>query len=303
MKNNIKVRKKQKLAMGDRVFYLVTGILLTAVFLAVLYPCVFVLSASISDSAAVTGGRVFILPVGFNLEGYEAVFEDRRVWSGYINSIYYTVFGTLINIVVTFACAYPLSRRDLPGRDKLMLFFAFTMYFSGGLIGHYIWNVKYGFVNSRWSMLLPGAMSVTNMIITRTFLQQNIPEDLWDASRLDGCSDFQYLRKVVLPLSHTVLAVLVLYYGVSHWNSYFDAMIYLRKQNLQPLTIFLRQILVLEQVDMSEYSDPDLIFKVMQLAATLKYALIIVSIVPVLLMYPFVQKYFVKGVTIGAIKG
>ena len=262
MKNNIKVRKKQKLAMGDRVFYLVTGILLTAVFLAVLYPCVFVLSASISDSAAVTGGRVFILPVGFNLEGYEAVFEDRRVWSGYINSIYYTVFGTLINIVVTF-----------------------------------------GFVNSRWSMLLPGAMSVTNMIITRTFLQQNIPEDLWDASRLDGCSDFQYLRKVVLPLSHTVLAVLVLYYGVSHWNSYFDAMIYLRKQNLQPLTIFLRQILVLEQVDMSEYSDPDLIFKVMQLAATLKYALIIVSIVPVLLMYPFVQKYFVKGVTIGAIKG
>ena len=289
--------------MGDRMFYLISGLILTVIFLLILYPCIFVVSASFSSGTAVQSGKVVLWPVDISFVGYDTVFHNVNIWKGFMNSLFYTFFGTIINVALTMLAAYPLSRKDLVGRDKLMLFFTFTMFFNGGIITHYILVSKLGIIDTRWSMLLPGAMSIYNMIIARTFLQNSIPNELLEAAQLDGCTDIQYLFKVVLPLSKAVLAVLVLFYGVAHWNTYFNAMIYLRNRDLLPLTLFLKEILISGQIDPSTVSDPELAEKVSQLAGVIKYSLIVVSMVPVMIIYPFVQKYFVKGVTIGAVKG
>ena len=289
--------------MGDRMFYLTSGLILTVIFLLILYPCIFVVSASFSSGTAVQSGKVVLWPVDISFVGYDTVFHNVNIWKGFMNSLFYTFFGTIINVALTMLAAYPLSRKDLVGRDKLMLFFTFTMFFNGGIITHYILVSKLGIIDTRWSMLLPGAMSIYNMIIARTFLQNSIPNELLEAAQLDGCTDIQYLFKVVLPLSKAVLAVLVLFYGVAHWNTYFNAMIYLRNRDLFPLTLFLKEILISGQIDPSTVSDPELAEKVSQLAGVIKYSLIVVSMVPVMIIYPFVQKYFVKGVTIGAVKG
>ena len=289
--------------MGDRMFYLISGLILTVIFLLILYPCIFVVSASFSSGTAVQSGKVVLWPVDISFVGYDTVFHNVNIWKGFMNSLFYTLFGTMINVALTMLAAYPLSRKDLVGRDKLMLFFTFTMFFNGGIITHYILVSKLGIIDTRWSMLLPGAMSIYNMIIARTFLQNSIPNELLEAAQLDGCTDIQYLFKVVLPLSKAVLAVLVLFYGVAHWNTYFNAMIYLRNRDLFPLTLFLKEILISGQIDPSTVSDPELAEKVSQLAVVIKYSLIVVSMVPVMIIYPFVQKYFVKGVTIGAVKG
>lgn len=295
--------KKVKTGGEDRVFYLISGFLLTTIFLSVLYPCIFVLSASFSSGTAVQSGKVILWPVDLSLVGYDTVVHTTNIWKGFVNSLFYTVCGTLINVVITLLAAYPLSRKDLAGRDRLMLFFTFTMFFNGGIITNYLLVSRLGLINTRWALLLPGAMNVYNMIIARTFLQDNIPVELLEAAQLDGCSDIQYLFHVVLPLSKAVIAVLVLFYGVTHWNTYFNAMIYLNNRNLFPLTIFLKEILISGQIDSSAISDPELAEQAAQLAGVIKYSLIVVSMVPVLLVYPFVQKYFVKGVTIGAVKG
>lgn len=289
--------------MGDRMFYLISGLILTVIFLLILYPCIFVVPASFSSGTAVQSGKVVLWPVDISFVGYDTVFHNVNIWKGFMNSLFYTFFGTIINVALTMLAAYPLSRKDLVGRDKLMLFFTFTMFFNGGIITHYILVSKLGIIDTRWSMLLPGAMSIYNMIIARTFLQNSIPNELLEAAQLDGCTDIQYLFKVVLPLSKAVLAVLVLFYGVAHWNTYFNAMIYLRNRDLFPLTLFLKEILISGQIDPSTVSDPELAEKVSQLAGVIKYSLIVVSMVPVMIIYPFVQKYFVKGVTIGAVKG
>lgn len=289
--------------MGDRMFYLISGLILTVIFLLILYPCIFVVSASFSSGTAVQSGKVVLWPVDISFVGYDTVFHNVNIWKGFMNSLFYTFFGTIINVALTMLAAYPLSRKDLVGRDKLMLFFTFTMFFNGGIITHYILVSKLGIIDTRWSMLLPGAMSIYNMIIARTFLQNSIPNELLEAAQLDGCTDIQYLFKVVLPLSKAILAVLVLFYGVAHWNTYFNAMIYLRNRDLFPLTLFLKEILISGQIDPSTVSDPELAEKVSQLAGVIKYSLIVVSMVPVMIIYPFVQKYFVKGVTIGAVKG
>ena len=289
--------------MGDRMFYLISGLILTVIFLLILYPCIFVVSASFSSGTAVQSGKVVLWPVDISFVGYDTVLHNVNIWKGFMNSLFYTFFGTIINVALTMLAAYPLSRKDLVGRDKLMLFFTFTMFFNGGIIPHYILVSKLGIIDTRWSMLLPGAMSIYNMIIARTFLQNSIPNELLEAAQLDGCTDIQYLFKVVLPLSKAVLAVLVLFYGVAHWNTYFNAMIYLRNRDLFPLTLFLKEILISGQIDPSTVSDPELAEKVSQLAGVIKYSLIVVSMVPVMIIYPFVQKYFVKGVTIGAVKG
>ena len=289
--------------MGDRMFYLISGLILTVIFLLILYPCIFVVSASFSSGTAVQSGKVVLWPVDISFVGYDTVFHNVNIWKGFMNSLFYTFFGTITNVALTMLAAYPLSRKDLVGRDKLMLFFTFTMFFNGGIITHYILVSKLGIIDTRWSMLLPGAMSIYNMIIARTFLQNSIPNELLEAAQLDGCTDIQYLFKVVLPLSKAVLAVLVLFYGVAHWNTYFNAMIYLRNRDLFPLTLFLKEILISGQIDPSTVSDPELAEKVSQLAGVIKYSLIVVSMVPVMIIYPFVQKYFVKGVTIGAVKG
>ena len=249
-------RRKVKTGMGDRMFYLISGLILTVIFLLILYPCIFVVSASFSSGTAVQSGKVVLWPVDISFVGYDTVFHNVNIWKGFMNSLFYTLFGTMINVALTMLAAYPLSRKDLVGRDKLMLFFTFTMFFNGGIITHYILVSKLGIIDTRWSMLLPGAMSIYNMIIARTFLQNSIPNELLEAAQLDGCTDIQYLFKVVLPLSKAVLAVLVLFYGVAHWNTYFNAMIYLRNRDLFPLTLFLKEILISGQIDPSTVSDP-----------------------------------------------
>lgn len=296
-------KRKVKISTVDQMFYLISGLILTAIFLLILYPCIFVVSASFSSGTAVQSGKVILWPVDISFVGYDTVFHNINIWKGFINSLFYTFAGTIINVTLTMLAAYPLSRKDLVGRDKLMLFFTFTMFFNGGIITNYILVSKLGLIDTRWSMLLPGAMSIYNMIIARTFLQNSIPNELLEAAELDGCTDIQYLFQVVLPLSKAVLAVLVLFYGVAHWNTYFNAMIYLRNRELFPLTLFLKEILISGQIDPSTVSDPELAEKVSQLAGVIKYSLIVVSMVPVMIVYPFVQKYFVKGVTIGAVKG
>ncbi|MFV0342858.1 MAG: carbohydrate ABC transporter permease [Anaerocolumna sp.] len=288
---------------NDKIFYLIIGSILTIFFLLVLYPCIYVISASFSSGSAVEAGRVILWPVDFSLEGYKTVFRTSSVWTGFRNSLFYTVVGTLINIVVTMMAAYSLSRSDLPGRNGIMLFFTFTMFFSGGMITGYMLIRSLNMLNTIWAMLIPGALGVYNLIIARTFIQSNIPTELLEAAQMDGCSDIKFFTAIVIPLSKAVIAVLVLFYGVGHWNSYFKAMIYLNDKSLYPLTIFLKEILMASQIDPATIPDPELQSQIARMAAVIKYALIVVSMIPILIIYPFVQKYFVKGVMIGSIKG
>ncbi len=297
------MKKFRSYSINDKIFYIITGFLLTAFFIIVLYPCIYVVSASFSSGSAVEAGRVILWPVDFSLEGYKAVFHTPSVWIGFRNSLFYTIAGTLINILVTMIAAYSLARPDLPGRNGIMLFFTFTMFFSGGMITGYMLVRSLHILNTIWAMLIPGALGVYNLIIARTFIESNIPTELLEAAQMDGCSDIRFFANIVLPLSKAVIAVLVLFYGVSHWNSYFNAMIYLNDKELYPLTIYLKEILMASQIDPSTVADPELQNQIARMAAVIKYALIVVSMIPILILYPFIQKYFVKGVMIGSVKG
>lgn len=297
------MRKFKNYSLNDKLFYIITTVLLTIFFLMVLYPCIFVVSASFSSGDAVQAGKVVLWPVDFSLEGYKTVFKTSTVWTGFRNSLFYTVAGTLISLTMTMTAAYCLSRKDVPGRNFVMLLFTFTMFFSGGLIPHYMLIRSLGFLDTVWAIILPGAIGAYNLIVARTFIQNSIPEELLEASMMDGCSDIMYYLKVVLPLSKAVLAVLVLFYGVGLWNQYFNAMIYLNNRDLFPLTIFLKEILLATQIDPSTLTDPESAELLVKIANVIKYALIVVSMIPVLLIYPFIQKYFVKGVMIGSVKG
>ena len=297
------MKKFRSYSINDKIFYIITGFLLTAFFIIVLYPCIYVVSASFSSGSAVEAGRVILWPVDFSLEGYKAVFHTPSVWIGFRNSLFYTIAGTLINILVTMIAAYGLARPDLPGRNGIMLFFTFTMFFSGGMITGYMLVRSLHILNTIWAMLIPGALGVYNLIIARTFIESNIPTELLEAAQMDCCSDIRFFASIVLPLSKAVIAVLVLFYGVSHWNSYFNAMIYLNDKELYPLTIYLKEILMASQIDPSTVADPELQNQIARMAAVIKYALIVVSMIPILILYPFIQKYFVKGVMIGSVKG
>ena len=275
---------RRKYSLNDKLFYFFTTLILTFFFLLVLYPCIYVISASFSTGTAVQSGKVILFPVDFSLEGYRTVFHTPTVWLGFKNSLFYTLVGTLINITMTLTAAYCLSRHDLYGRNFIMLLFTFTMFFNGGMIPHYILVQKLGFLNTVWALLIPGAIGVYNLIVCKTFIQNTIPTDLLEAAQIDGCSDFMYFIRIVLPLSKAIIAVLVLFYGVRHWNSYFSAMIYLNDKNLYPLTLFLREILMADQIDPSTVSDPEMQAKLAQSAGVIKYALIVVSMVPVLLI-------------------
>ncbi|ERI69083.1 putative protein LplC [Clostridium sp. KLE 1755] len=299
----VNMKKFRSYSINDKIFYIITGFLLTAFFIIVLYPCIYVVSASFSSGSAVEAGRVILWPVDFSLEGYKAVFHTPSVWIGFRNSLFYTIAGTLINILVTMIAAYSLARPDLPGRNGIMLFFTFTMFFSGGMITGYMLVRSLHILNTIWAMLIPGALGVYNLIIARTFIESNIPTELLEAAQMDGCSDIRFFASIVLPLSKAVIAVLVLFYGVSHWNSYFNAMIYLNDKELYPLTIYLKEILMASQIDPSTVADPELQNQIARMAAVIKYALIVVSMIPILILYPFIQKYFVKGVMIGSVKG
>jgi multiple sugar transport system permease protein/putative aldouronate transport system permease protein len=251
----------------------------------------------------VQSGRVVLFPVDLSIEGYRIVFNTSTVWTGFRNSLLYTVAATCLNIVMTMTTAYCLSRSDVPGRNGIMLLFTFTMFFNGGMIPTYMLIRSLKMLNTPWALIIPGAIGVYNVIIAKTFIQSSIPPELLDAAKIDGCGDIHYYIRIVLPLSKAIIAVLVLFYGVGHWNSYFNAMIYLHNKNLYPLTIILRDILMTTQIDPSTVQDPELQIRLAEAAGVIKYALIVVTMVPVILVYPFVQKYFVKGVMIGSVKG
>lgn len=239
----------------------------------------------------------------FSLDGYKAVLSNKDVGTGYLNTLAYTVIGTIVNISVTMICAYPLTRRELPFRGLIMFLFTFTMFFGGGLIASYLNISNLHMINTFWVMILPGAMSVYNMVLARTFIQSSIPNDLMEAARIDGCSYTRYFFKIVLPLSPAILAVLALNYAVGHWNSYFSALIYLRDRSRFPLQLFLREILIANTIDDSLLVDPESNEIRQGLADVLKYALIVISTLPVLCFYPFAQRYFMQGIMIGSLKG
>ncbi|WP_405113262.1 carbohydrate ABC transporter permease [Paenibacillus sp. FSL K6-1217] len=288
---------------SDKVYYIISGFILTFILIAVSYPLIYVLSASFSSGNAVSSGQVLLWPVDFSLEGYEAVFKNKDIVRAYGNTFLYTVLGTLVNVSVVMTCAYALSRPGLKGRGGFMFLFTFTMFFSGGLIPFYILMKDLHLINTMWAMVFPGALSVYNMIIARTFIQSSIPGELIEATSIDGCSDARFFFSFVLPLSKAVIAVITLFSAVGHWNAYFNALMYLNDRSLYPLQIILREILIMNQVDVSMIMDPELQVAKAQAAAVLKYSLIVVATVPILCVYPFIQKYFVKGVMIGSLKG
>ena len=288
---------------GDKVFIILVYVLLSAVMLIVLYPLIYIISASFSDPQAVVSGKVVLWPVDVTLRGYKAVFKNPKILTGFMNSFFYMGVGTVVNLIMTMLCAYPLSRKEFTARNKIAALFVFTMYFSGGLMPSYMIVNKLGLINTRWAMIIPSAMSTYNMIIARTYMVNSIPDELYEAAQIDGCSPFKYLLKVIVPLSKPILAVLALYYGIAKWNNYFDAMLYLNDASMQPLTIVLREILIQNQIDPTMPTDASALSKLQGMTELLKYAVIVVASVPVLAIYPFVQKYFVKGVAIGAVKG
>lgn len=294
-----------RLSASDRLYYGVVYAVICLLTVVVVYPLVYVLSSSFSSGQAVTNGRVVLLPVEFSVEGYRRVFEYRDIWVGYRNTLMYTALGTLWNVAMTSCAAFGLSKPDLPGRGPLTFVFAFTTLFSGGLIPTFLLIRGLGMMNTIWVMIIPGSISVYNMIITRTFFQENIPKELSEAATVDGCSDFRFFSQILLPLSKAVLAVITLYYAVGHWNSYFTAMIYLNKRTLWPLQLYLREILIQNQfsAEMLNTMTDEEIRKLQGMSDLLKYAFIVVATVPILMVYPFIQKYFTKGVMIGSLKG
>ncbi len=296
-------KRKIKLSADDKIYYAIIHIFLVLLLIIVLYPLIYIISASFSSPYAVSSGRVILFPVDLSLEGYTAVFKNPDIFTGYRNTVIYTVLGTFINIGITMILAYPLSRRDLPGRNFFMFLFTFTMIFRGGMIPLYMQIKNLNLIDSLWAMVLPGALSVYNMIIARTFIQSSIPGELLEASKMDGCSDTRYFFSILLPLSKALIAVLVLFYAIGHWNSYFNGFLYLNTKDKFPLQIILKQILIANSIDTNLVVDPEVAAAKQGMAELLKYSLIIVSTVPIMCLYPFVQKYFVKGVMIGSIKG
>lgn len=290
---------------GDRIFDVVNFTLLALVCLIVAYPLYFVVIASISDPNIVNKGGVIFYPKGLTLMGYEKLFQDKTIWNGYANTFLYTFAGTILDVVVTTCAAYSLSRKDLVGRNILMKYFIFTMYFSGGLIPLFIQINNMGLYNTRWVLIILGTVSVYNLIIARTFFETTIPDELLEAAKLDGCSDLRFFSSIVIPLSTAVIAVLVVYYGVGHWNQYFNALIFVSKQEYYPLQIVLREILIQSRQTEAAVSEGQIaqLIERNKFAELIKYGVIVVSSLPVMIMYPFAQKFFVKGVMLGAVKG
>jgi multiple sugar transport system permease protein/putative aldouronate transport system permease protein len=292
-----------RLSRGDRVFHSLAVLIVSLLTIIVLLPMINVLSASFSAASAVNAGKVVLFPVNATLLNYKTILDYKSVWLGYRNTLFYTIAGTLINVALTMVCAYPLAQKSFSGRKFLSMLFFIPMIFSGGMIPNYILMRDLKITNTLWAGLLPGAISIYNMIVTRTFIQTSIPETLAEAARIDGCSPTRYFFSFVLPLSKTIIAVISMYYAVSHWNDYFNAFLYINKRELYPLQLFLREILVNSQFDSSVMSDPEAAKQLQGLADTLKYVVIVVATLPLMCVYPFVQKYFVKGVMIGSVKG
>lgn len=299
------MKKYRVHGMRDRVFELIVSLILACVVITMFYPIWFVLVASFSDPTYVNNGTLLLWPKGFTLLGYQSVFEDQRIWIGYRNTLFYTVLGTSGGTLITMMAGYALSRKDLPFRNILMGYFVLTMYFSGGLIPYYMVVKNLHLTNTRTVLVIISMVAVYNIIITRSFLLGNIPDELFDAARVDGCGHTTFFFKVVIPLSKAIIAVLVLYLAVSYWDSYFNAMIFLTDRSKYPLALYLREILLTAATGAanSRNMDPEAAVKLQTMVQVIKYGVIVVSTLPIICIYPFLQKYFVKGVMIGSIKG
>ena len=302
------MKKKVKAFSGgsDRLFMTIVYVMAFVAFVVTLYPFLYVVAVSISGSQAIYRGEVFLIPKELTLAGYKQVMSQKGLWTAYGNTIFYTVFGTAFNLLLTLPCAYSLSRRDFRGRKGIMLLFTFTMFFSGGMIPTYLAMKSFGLLNSPFAVIFPGAVNVTNLIIARTYFATSIPWELQEAATIDGCSNTGLFLKIVLPLSMPIVAVIALYYLVGHWNAYFNALIYLSNEKLYPLQLFLRNILLMDQMTEMMEGDSEALQALMrrlQLKESMKYGIVVLSSLPVLVIYPFLQKYFVKGMMIGAIKG
>lgn len=287
----------------DMAFSFMVYVLLTFVLIIIAFPLIYLVSASFSSPQAVISGRVWLLPVDFTIKGYEAIFKDSSIIRGFLNSLYITAVGTGINIMMTVMMAYPISRKKFYGRKAFTMFMMITMFFGGGLVPTFLLINHLHMYNTFWAVMVPGCVGITNVIICRTYFESSIPEELYESASLDGCDDFGFLIRIVLPLSKPVLAVLVLYYAVGHWNSYFNEMIYLEDKVKYPLQVVLRQILIMSQVADEMMLDFSAAEQAQGMADLLKYSTIVVSSLPMLILYPFIQKYFVKGVMIGSVKG
>lgn len=294
-----------KISGGDKLYLGIVYVFLGVFTVCTIYPLLYVASCSFSSPEALVQGRVFFLPVEFGFQGYQAVFENSQVWIGYLNTIIYTVVGTLVGTIITITGAYVLSRKEFPARKEMTALFMLTMFFGGGTIPTYLWLKNLHMLNTIWAIVLPGAFNVWLAIIGRTFIQSSIPEELFDATSLDGGDYIQYFTRVILPLSKPILAVIALNFALGHWNSYYSALLYLNDAGKYPLQIVLRNILIQNTVDLTNMSGVDVnnALHNQYLAELLKYSLIIVSSLPLLIIYPFIQKYFIKGVMIGSVKG
>jgi putative aldouronate transport system permease protein len=303
--HNIRWNKHRRQAKtpGDWAVDIVIAIIVAAILVAIIYPLWFIVIASFSSPTAVSLGEVNLLPKGFSLTGYGKILTDSRIWLGYRNTLVYSILGTAVNLLVTIPSAYALSRREFKPRRIIMFLFTFTMFFGGGLIPSYLLMKQLGLLNSMWVFILPGAFSVYNMIIARSFFESSIPEELRDSARVDGVSYFGFFFKIVLPLSGAILAVIGLYFFVGHWNDYFTGLIYIRDQDKYPLQNVLQMILLTNQTNQGSGNAGMSATQAQNFADQIKFGIIIVSSLPLLLLYPFLQKYFNKGVMIGAIKG
>ena len=290
-----------KTTAGDKVFYAINGFFLALMALIVIYPLYFIVIASISDPDAVLGGDVILYPVQITFSGFQKILERSDVWIGYLNTIIYTVLTVILSLAVTIPAGWALSRKTIPGKKLLMGFFIIPMFFGGGLIPFYNVMSSLGLVNTIWAIVLPSIMSVWNLFMTKTFFESSIPDGLVEAAKIDGAGEFRTFISLVLPLSKAILAVMALYYAIGQWNSYFNAMIFLQDENLYPLQLVLKEILIASESTVG--GSGETILEQYRLANQIKYVSVIVSSVPVLLLYPFVQKHFNQGVMIGSLKG
>lgn len=299
--------KKRVSSRQDKIYDISIFIILTIIFLIVAYPLYFIVISSISNPEAVSSGEVFLYPKGITFKGYEEVFKNKQVVTGFLNSLFYTFCGVMLNLVVTLPTAYAISRDKFNGKKFVTIFYMVTMFVSGGMIPTYLVVKNMHLLDSMFALILPGALGVYNMIVARTFFKTNISEELYDAAAIDGCGETKFFFGIALPLSKAIIAIMVLFYGVGHWNSYFSALLYIKTETKFPLQLVLRSILVQNQSHLKQAVTTAAQIQAMeekrQLMELMKYSLIIISSIPVLVMYPLVQKHFVKGVMIGSIKG
>ncbi|HHY82920.1 MAG TPA: carbohydrate ABC transporter permease [Clostridiales bacterium] len=295
---------------GDKVLLAFAYCFLWFALIITLYPLIYVVSASISDPVYVNSGQMWLIPKGITFEGYKRLLDNNEIWIGYRNTIIYTIGGTLVSLFITLTCGYALSKKVLPGKGAFMVYLLITMFFSGGLIPSFIWIKRFNMLDTIWAVIIPGAASVWNIIITRTYIQTSIPAELEEAAVIDGCSTFHTFLRIILPLSAPIIAVMALFAGVGRWNSYFQEMIYLTSRTKFPLQVFLREQLIVAQMMQNASKDGVIsgeaaitMAEQAKIADIIKYAIMIVATLPIIIVYPLLQRFFVKGIMIGSVKG